>query len=74
MELGSKQLNTILLIFRFLIICGLLIVKICFIFILKEKKDKAFSFNIVYFCNFEISPSNKHGTSYLQNVIKSNIF
>ena len=55
----------------------------CFIFILKENNNKVFSFNYIYFRNFEISTpppvppltsSNKRGSSYLQNVIKINIF
>ena len=46
-----------------------------FIFILKEKIDKVFSFKIAYFHNLkQVPPSNKCGTSYPQNLIKSNIF
>ena len=38
---------------------GFLIVKICFILILKEKNDKVLTFNIVHFPNFEIYSSLK---------------
>ena len=43
--------------FSFFIIFGLLIVKNCFIVILKEKNDKVFTYNYVNFPNFKISAS-----------------
>ena len=39
------------------IVFGLFIVKICSIFILKEKSDKVLTFNIVHIPNFEVSAS-----------------